>query len=271
MSNFKMTMVFQQDDQGWTESYYSGSTGTDPSTLVSKAWALAVKRIALCGRETGMTYLRISNIDVKRTTYLHRLTPELRGTAGYVSDSPNTCLVLAMKDTTLAKSKTTFLRGIADEMVDNGGGYAPTPAYRTLLTAFINVLINASWGWLGIATNTDADLQTLVQNANGTVSGTVIPTIFAPNLNGLTRVLRFKGLTQPGNLNGANPCIITGIGSFETAKRIAILPWANGGKVVLATKTLYPIAEVLPQYIGERKAGKIFASARGRAPARKRA
>jgi len=271
MPLIKTTFIFEQGDQGWSESYYSVKTSPDPTQHIADATAVGGARIALSGAETRLTYYRISNVDVPRTVFLYYITPVVFGIQTRTSDSANVTLPLSFKDATRSKSKISFIRGIWDDVVGDGGAFKPTPGYTTNMNIFLAALRARGFGWLGISLRFKAELVALVQNANGTVSGTTIVDNFPPQIIGTTKQVRLAGLQTPGNLNGQNPCFIVDARNFTTIKRIAILPWTGGGTATAYGRIVYPIDTMVPGQIGERKAGRIFGAARGRAPARKRA
>lgn len=271
MPIMKITFIYSQDDQGWSESYCTVGASPDPGAYLPEAQQVGQAGMALRGNNTFWEYTRITSVDTLRATFLNHNTPFIRGNPGQESDTPNTCLNLGFKNATRTKTKNTFMRGIWDSSVTLGGEFQPTPAYKALFTVWLNLIKQKGWGWLGVNIKTFSPLATLVQDAAGTISGTVVNPLWLNNEIGQRRPVRFSLLSQPGNLNGANPIEITAINGFVTLKRIAMLPYTGGGRLTQATKQVIPIDIMNFGTIGERKAGRIFAAARGRAPARKRA
>lgn len=271
MAVFRVTLIMQCNDKGWSESYFVGSLASDPASITPVALRLANDRAACNGKQTNITFVRIVNVNVSRSALLINLPAPIAGDPGFDSDNPETALIVKMKDVTRHYSKTTFMRGIWDVVVDKGGNYTPNFGFDIAISGFGDRLKADQWGWAGITAKKTSLLTTLVQDAGGTISGTLADGTFFTSPVGTVGPLRFSGIVTPGNLNGINPVVIKGPSSFTTLKRIAMLPWSGQGSVTLNTKTTIGIDAIFPQAISERKTGRVFGSPRGRAPARKRA
>jgi len=271
MALMKFTCIFEQKEQGWSESYVLSGSSPDPYAYRSIVFNFCVTRIAMCGAQTYLTHFRVTNLDTRRLTYLEPISPPLHGNGRHDSDAPDTCLLGKFSNAAGTKSKITFFRGIWDDIVVQGGRIVKPVVYNTLLLSLNNYMNLQGIGWLGINTKTAAVLKTLVQNANGTISGTLLTPLFLIGDIGQKKVVRFAGISQPGNLNGSNPIFVTGVDSFATVKRIAMLPWSGDGNMTLAAKQVIVVQRLFALEVGERKAGRVFGSARGRQPVRKRA
>lgn len=271
MPFFKVTFIFECRNKGWSESYYRENGSSDPFLLRTVSDDLLKKRIAVAGKEVTCTYMRIANIETKRRVRLFFLGDTRKGVVGKPADNPESALILKMQDTTGGRAKTTFLRGYWDAVVDDGGNYVPTIAFENELDDFIQKLKVDSWAWLGVNVQTDFALATLVQDAGGTVSGTLTGNLFTLPQVGKVFAVRFRRITQPGNLNGQNPVLVTAQNAFKTVKRIAILPWSGDGNIQISTKSLVLIDTASVTGVSERKTGRVFGSPRGRLPARRRA
>lgn len=271
MSLMKVTFIFEARNKGWTESYYKTFSNPDPGAAKGDAMGLATKRMGVAGLEVLMTYIRIQNVDTLRRVRLFWLETTMPGVLSKPSDNPESALIVKYNDITGGRAKTTFMRGYWDQVVDFGGQYIPTVAFTNALESFFDNLRLQNWGWNGINTQTTQPLATLVQDLSGTVSGTTVGNVFTAPQVGTTIAVRFKRITQPGNLNGQNPVVVTAQNAFKTVKRIAILPWSGDGFVTASAKQIVLINEGEVTGVSERKTGRVFGSPRGRLPARRRA
>jgi hypothetical protein len=271
MPIMKVTFIFECRNKGWSESYYRNFPSSDPSATPVEIDPLATARMGVAGKEVTMTYYRVADIATPRKVRLFYLGQQFKGVASRAADNPESSLILKFTDATGGRAKTTFLRGYWDSVVDEGGNYDPINAFTDNLDDFIAKLKDRTWGWLGISTAVTQPLATLVQDAAGTVSGTLGGNLFPlPSVGGIGPV-RFKRITQPGNLNGQNPVFVVSQTAFKTVKRIAILPWSGDGAITLNTKNIVQIDRGSITGVSERKTGRVFGSPRGRLPARKRA
>lgn len=269
MPILKFTFFFRQRGSGWSESWYKSTPGSDLSTAYD-AYPLAVKRAALCGKETFLEATRYSFTDVERDSLLSLWGDTLRGYDGQESDAPTTALLLRCSTVGLTARKFAYLRGIWDNVVKTGGLYTPTGPYVTRMSSFTEQLAADELGWLGAGVRTRQKITGMVLNSNGTVSIT-----FAGDLFGAgpwtERLVRISGVACGTFPNGSVIMQPSANNAATTVKRIRALPWLTGGRGTVVTtifrvigRTAAGVALAGVSRVVERKTGRAFFVSAGR-------
>jgi pimeloyl-ACP methyl ester carboxylesterase len=301
----KVTFFFTCNGYGWTESYWSQAAFSLPQQYYPQAFNLAGLRAQLMGNNTTLTHIRISLINVPatygpggqsppRNSQLFTLAPPLTGPGVQPgdptknpTDMPDVCMLCRWIPTIAVASKLQYMRGIPDDFDVMGGLPALTPvayfggSWTNFVTAIqtgfgAGVNQTGPWGYVGKNPGAQAvaSISALTQTSGGYVSITTSTNLFNLALTPVNSVVpvRISKLTVPGNLNSVHPVQVYSANQFVTEKKIAILAWdSSPGKVTYSPLTYIPVATVQFSRIGERKAGRPFAVARGRAPIRKTA
>ena len=250
MPLIRATFFFRDNnDYGWTETLYN--QGDTLPEVKNRAQALKAFRIPLLGESATMMGLRVSDDLIKRDSLLDdapfRVGNSVLEKAGD-NDIANTALNVRLEAGTLNR-RVLYLRGIADEIVKEGGRYVPTAQFNGRFAAWVLALSGDGWS---IKTRTDnptpPNITTIAQDP-----GTGAVTFTTDANHGLTRnkAVVIKGIKGPSFLNGINrvfevPTLTTfvvlsnrflgfwfGTGTAQTL--VYALRPSTGGRVMRAT------------------------------------
>lgn len=269
----KVTLCFQQGIYGWTESYFLNNPSDTLTAELTKANALANKRLPMSGADTSVRFIKVSNEQQNRDVLIDNTV--YGGATGKPSDAPDTAILTRRLSTDPASYSPLYLRGVWDELIKNGGQIDPSNAdWNAAYSGWRGLLNDTTAGWGFIARDLSAVqislIGNVVQNANGTVRVTTEDPIFG---GGSSVGERFKGfvsgVTGAASVNGSNVYIVRGANFADTEKRIPIFPYVSGGKFTFNTLKFFKISGTQLLRVIERKVGRPSYASRGRRPARK--
>lgn len=265
----KATFFFEQNGYGWTESLWQNAPDpVDLNTFLPKVQAYATKRAPVCGRETLLTYARLSNENVYRDAIFLGLGAGLKGTAGQSSDAPDTAVLFQWRNNAGGKRRRTYVRGVWDGMIDKGGQFIPDDKYQPVINAWVGQVTQDSWGWITRGSRVQGDVKAATADpASGQVNVTLKAPLFAGPLPRITRV-QISGVHGAYQINGSQLVYPTAVDAFTTKDRIAIFPYTSGGVVTWWTPTFQIIDVGGADRVVERKAGRPSFLSRGRAKAK---
>lgn len=266
MSRFQGTIFMQQQGYGWTESYFSDYFASYNPALIALR-ALIQKRALCSGSNTNFKYLRISDVALFRDV-LGEAIVGLNGSGGGFSDAPATALLVKMNGLAQSPSKITYMRGIPDAIVTQGGLYQPDAAFLAGLDAFKAKLLQGQWGWMGSLPQAPAFIGTCTQNANGTWTVVTQTDIFAGPFPRVVKV-RIAGILGAPALRGTRNMTATGVRTSTTVTPVYTSAYAGGGTITASAKQLIKIIDLEGQRIIERRPGRPSYLSRGRRAARR--
>jgi hypothetical protein len=289
MPIYRVTFGFEGQGQGWSETHAQRSSLSAPADLASQAIAVAQKRAAFLGTEFAINAIRISRYSDdggtqrQKGVYLIKRRFENPVTDGSQSAEPAVVALLARCSTDAAgapagfeaNTARTFLGAPPDQAVDFGGTVLPGNAnLGANFTQWALLLRSYAYGWLGSATVANVDLDSIQQNANGTVN---IQSVQA-NPAGLTsgtsynaRIRRVNGGVSP--MNGPVIVKFTSPVDFDTQEVIGLGLAQEGGAMRIYKKIAPFIPYVtieLDLITAKHQRGRPFGSSPGRARKRVR-
>jgi hypothetical protein len=176
-------------------------------------------------------------------------------------------MLLRCTGTAAVPPKTTYVRGIPDGFIQQGGQPNVTPEAYFVgnWTSFVNAL-KAGWGWVGRGTPVTTNIASITQAAGKLVLALgSTPFTSPPFPVGTVLPVRVSNVTAPGFLNGVHPMVVTAAGVLTTQKNFAFDSYVGNGKVTYnGGGAFQAITDVAFVRIGERRAGRPFGSVRGR-------
>jgi hypothetical protein len=279
---YKATAWFECNGLGWSEAYYRDSgLVSDLAALADfdrvgagGAGGLWVKRAGCCGREVTLVAQETSFISVRGDSVLNYIP--IGGNSAFSADAPTVALLVSCGNLDNTRRKNVFMRGIADNVVVNGGRFAAgtEPAFEAAINNFKNTLISDGYGWLGRQAPQIFDVTAW---ADVPATHQILLTVDVGPLPpadtfGLVRLVG-KLMNPRGRsvLDGVQVYIRVSDTEVKTKKPTAVFPFPGPGpKLIFKPTDLIDIASVRFQKIVERKVGKASHLPRGRALARAR-
>jgi hypothetical protein len=281
-SIIRASMLFFQQAYGWSETWFRlnpDSTFTATEPLIKN---LVAKRIALCGNNTYINGSRLSVEGVFRDVKLVDFAGT--GTFGsqgpYSGSCPPATALLDKHNGVVVGSPSAYrpLRGLPNSMVTLGGIWTPTVPWNGLYSDYKLALTQGGWGWLGMTTQYKGDVLSVAQTAGAQTVTVVLRSILAtlppppaarvplPNtFFNRQLMLSVSGVIGAGHVNGRHLFTTTDGVTFVSMKRMSLLPYVAGGKVLFSAKDFVADAGTgQVTRIDERKPGRPFYLSRGR-------
>lgn len=134
---------------GWSESWWTTQSG--PARDASFVQLLTLRARLLPGSATIIGSRRAEFTIAGNRLFpgpTHSAENFYPGNAAFATDLPQASLQLKGDAATGPNRNSWYLRGIPDEFID-GGEFAPSRAFTTALTAFMNFLKTGLWGFVG--------------------------------------------------------------------------------------------------------------------------
>jgi hypothetical protein len=258
-------LFFQSDrGYGWTETWYSA--GANYFQVLNAAKAMAAARVQMNGVNTALTFIRVSDDELKRDTLVYAVpVPDQRptGLLTQASDIANTALVLRL-EASPTKHSQMYLRGLPDDICTLGGRYTPNPLFLLALVNWQNVVTIGGWSLRG--QNTPSPLDPTIANVGQPdIDGNVLITTNAAHGFLVRDLVKITGLIGGSGVRGTHR-----ISSVPAATEFIIHAprvgsrYIGGGRV---TKIVYSLALIIAMQVlrvSHRIAGRPFDSPRGR-------
>jgi len=274
----KATLVLGQRQQGWTESYFYEQSSGDLESEARRWYTLGQTRLLLCGRETYIKAIKTSiELDLNDNkvvgdSYLI-YTPLLVASQGNPrSEDANTALQVIFRDNNGGKRKFTFMRGIYDTIVENGGVFNPAAdGWATRFEDWKTKLIELRVGWLSTQREKDVTITTYSQVAD---SNQVKITVDEPTFGAAPykpRYVRVRGLNHRNStLNGSLLIKADSATTAKTVDAIAVIPFQSEGNLRTYSTVFQRADNIEGQKIVTRKVGSPLLESRGRSRVRAR-
>jgi hypothetical protein len=184
------------------------------------------------------------------------------------------------RDATRSRHKITYLRGIPDEIVVQGGKFriGGCPGFEAAYNNWQMLMTTSPlnpWGWKGRPPGAPQKknlLSYVVDAATEQINLTFDGPLF-PALDITKKVTVFlSGINAPNKsaLNGSQIVIVKTQATATTVKPLSVFPFQAGGHGIYEPPAFVGISFGQPLRIGERKAGRAFFVERGRRPVRAR-
>lgn len=119
MPIFQGLIRFTQLGSAWSEAFYQSGPGIGMVSVAADLTTLAAKRIEMCGAQTRINDLRVSEVGVFRDALSSVVN--LRGNQSVDSDAPHQTVLCTLTSPDFRGKKKVYLRGIWDSLVIEGG------------------------------------------------------------------------------------------------------------------------------------------------------
>lgn len=294
----KNTTFFEQNGNGWTESFYTQGITTDLNAHAAYLKTVTDKRRLLIGKNTSIRAYRVSfesgvgGEPLKGDSFL-----VYYGQAGF-STEPSAAPTVALLATWHAgggqRRKHQFMRGIWDAVESEGGAYIPS--YGTWQTKFDQWVMAlgaalpgvkaAGAGWLRRTPAYTNTIVNYVADASEYVTFETLNPIPVyvpgPPPSGVPRFIpvecRVTKLNTTSVLNGSLNVTVLDNTHFRTTKPIAAGVFRSAGQVSFYDPNLMlcdvvpatGLLQITPQKIVERKVGTPLLESRGRSKGKPR-
>lgn len=281
MAAIKITLAFQNLEQGWTESYILNNPTPGTPALWNTLYGtpLALVRAALLSVDCTQTYIRIAVVGVPFAVQTFKGVGP--GTYAAGQSVPNLAILLRCPPILAGPQKAIYLHGFPGSQV-NQGVYAPTFDFSAAIGAFTRFLTsavgNSGWGWIGVngSTKVKAPLETYTITPGYQVLMTFnpVPLTQQPIFQGVpvgTKIrLRLSGINTKSELNGVQVCLVNSANTALTVYQFGVLPYSHGGFGVYEPTTFIQFGGLNDEKVVTHKTGKPLFLSRGRAPVRAR-
>lgn len=284
MALFRVTTSFNGRKQGWTESFtFQASdnlTAEAFSTTIFQPIGLARKN--LLAREYVLDGWRVAKFRLDDGTPLKRnvytksidLAPDLQ-TVANAGEQPRDCLLLKASGLDGEGIKHTFMRGIPDDILKEGGVYHPDGAggWGSRFASWNAVMTAGVWGWLeDVVVKGEIEVQGYTINPNATITFQFAEDTF-PTLDiGQVVPMRFAGINGKSVLNRRMNVRIETEGVATSIDAIATFPYSHGGIATrYNTVKAFQAGSALSGVEGRtHDTGRPLSATRGRQPAQAR-
>lgn len=266
----KATLVFQTNSFGWSESFlWDGVNEQNLNVHMQSLQIIAQKRSQLLGSQSFVKAERVSletdgaglpRVGDSILQYIRYNGPGM-GT----SDEPDAAVLVTMRNLVAAKRRNMFLRGIWDDVDNQGGFYLPSIAgWQSAFNSWSAAMLARQAGWWSYTKSAPFDVDTYAVNpTTGYVTITVLGDAFGDGPYGKIRV-RLAGVNVKSALNGSWVGTPVSNSQIILEKPIALLPYTGGGQLFTYTRALEVAASIDAQKIVTRRAGAPLLQSRGR-------
>lgn len=286
----KMTLYFDYDGYGWTETYFR-AYATIPNDITGVAQPLIVARLALCGVGVTIKYVRISDAATPGKVWIwgkswqstapnSKVISVPKGTQGVtdaVTSAVNVLSTLPYEDISvrmtsqdLSHYRISYLGGCPTGLIENPNGAGSSNLWTTAFNAYAALLTAAGQtanAWLFRVTGRNAVTRFPIQNINAinpaviTAQGSNFQandTVVIQGFRGIKGV-RYKGIVVAPTAN-----------TFQLAGYTPSQSIQNGqvGNCFKPAVQFIAINDVQVGQVTERKRGRPFRSPVGRRPRR---
>lgn len=281
MASVKITLAFQIESQGWTETYILNNPvpGTLQQFNQTYAIPLAQKRAALLSDAVNHTYSRLALVGIPFAVQ----TFEGIGAGTYAASQtvPNVAILARCPPLVAGPNKAIYLHGFPASQLTNGF-YAPSFEFQAGIAAFrqfvTGAIGNATWGWIGVNSSTKVSAPlldyTVTTGFQVLLTFNPVPLTQTAIFQGVpigTKIrVRLSGINGKSELNGVQVCLVSSPSEALTVYQFGVLPYSHGGKGVYEPTTFIPFGGLNDEKAVTRKTGKPLFLSVGRAKAKAR-
>jgi len=198
MANYRATMLFQQGNAGWGESFFTNQASA--TAVLTELQTLVNLRVGILGLTANVQAVRAQNIDGLGEANVKILNQA--GTFGAV-DTPWQSLLVHLKDED-GRRLIYLPRSIPDSQIALGV-FAPTPAFVAALNAYLGGIVSGPWQTRRLDRNQPLKQITSIstlgvltcQQGHGLVAGDTIKMNHANDIHGQPVRGQFVVLTAP--------------------------------------------------------------------------
>lgn len=273
-------MLFYQQAYGWSETWFRSNADATFTSTEPLIRALVAARIALCGGNTYINGSRLSVEGIFRDVKLVDFagTGNVGSVGPYAQSAPPATALLDKHNAVTLGTPSAYrpMRGLPASMVQQGGIWTPTVPWNTAYNAYKAQLVTGGWGWLGMLNQYTGFVQGVTQTTGAQTVTLVARSVIStgpPNARiplpasffNRPISLSISGIIGAGHVNGRHLFTTADGVTFISMKRMSLLPYVAGGKILFSAKDFVADAGTgQVTRIDERKPGKPFYLSRGR-------
>lgn len=284
----RATLFFHLGNYGWTENYFLPATATMQDTY-NKAWTLARRRIALCGLQVTLPYIRCSDESLQRDSQVYApyfylseqfirraennggelslssggtyQAPAYEGVADYAYAA-----ILVRQQATDQVFRTFYMRGHPAGAL-GANGFIRDDNYKTAWRNFWTWVKEQGWGFVANDTNNDTNPRYLITEFQAVDIHTVVmaPGFTVPSGTPVT-ITGGRGRNIPRGRHVAESAIP---GRVTIPKLSVDLQYLGTAWIRRVVKTWHPINSTQELRSVSRRTGRPFGLPRGRRPKRR--
>lgn len=271
----KMTLFFQTNSFGWTESFLSNTGTSDLNAQMASLQIIAAKRAALLGAQSFIKAERVSvetdedGLPIVGDSLLQYV--RYNGPITNTSADEDIGVLITMRNALARHRRNMFLRGVWDDVEGAGGFYLPTIAgWQSAFNSWAVAMLAKGVGWWHSVKSAPFTVDGYTVNATtGYVTVTVLGDAFGAGPYGKIKV-RLSGVNVKSQINGSWIGTPLSESQIMLEKPMALLPYTGGG-LLYTYVPAFDRAETLDaQKITTRRAGAPLLQSPGRRKARVR-
>ncbi len=279
-ANMKSTFFFNQNDQGFSESWYSGITPFSSAldqlciTYINYRLALTSQPCVALGYRNSL----LPNSGSKGSYVKGIGSLGIAGAGGHGpgpgADPAYSAMLVKCYSANYGRTKSWYFRGFSDDWDMNGGKWTPGPGFQQALTQIQSFLSTNSWGWQGQSYPVETmPLVTVTQAASGQIVFTFAGDFPSAPAVGTHFRIRVSGVLGASTANGLFTVVKMAVGVYNTIDKISIFTAQNpSGQATLQKAVLIPVGPTIGSAAApfqvlrlvSRKPGAIFFSSRGK-------
>jgi len=257
MALFRTTWFFKVNNYGWTENFHH--MGSDYPTVRVACDALSAFRKSILGSNAQLVGVRISDDEVFRDSEFRQNPPIFGpGTWPTASDPAFTSL-LTRWDSGQVIRKNLFLRGVPDELVEQGA-WVNDPLWATRWSAFRGAVISNQFAIKSLGGPAAPQIAVLNIDATGIVSTGTPHSFIAGDKVHFSNVKTTPRL--PTVMMVTLPITTFSFSLVNWAGRPAVFP--TNGRVRKYVFQVVPITAGIWERVIKKSTGRPFDTPRGR-------
>ena len=261
------TLAFESQNYGWTESFYRPNPSVNLVPELTALRTLAQKRIMMCGRETSITFLKVSNTSVTGDVLLeNRRNNPFVGDSQEASEVPSTAILIKRKSVNNVESSILYARGNFDSLLTNGG--LIDESFDKGITAFSGFKGELKKGWGFLSVDKTLQIKPNISNVTNDSDGHIVfqlPANSIPqNLVGKKAKVYVSGIQGATSANGQFIVDVVDRSTLRTRKRLPIFPYLGFGRVTYSPIKFVAIADATMERSVHRQCGTPLFLSRGR-------
>jgi hypothetical protein len=263
MPELKCVLIFQGSGYGWTEAYWKEFSSENFDAARDIVVVLAQRRAALCGSNTIIEAIRISNgedIGRKGKTYYGGWTGDPNFPPASASDAVN----VELRTVNNTEGKLVQMRGLRDEFLIGPAVNRGDPTFVTLFNSYAEYIVSQGFGWRGVFAEQSFRITGYTVSATGQVTFVTPDSEAYQYPLGKKRKVRIRQLNGKSKLNGAQIVRRKSATLWELAKPTAAVAFVSEGEMILQTYAFRKASNVSVQRVGRRPAGSPLLRSVGR-------
>lgn len=280
MAKFRFTMFFEYRKYGWSETHYWAKAATEHSAILFAGQLLAEKRLQMCAPGVKLTYLRVSDDDIRRDSLAAPadLSPQIAGAGKQLAvvdvddpanlpDFPYSVVLLRGESGPLYR-KNIYISGLRDEW-QNVLGVANMPAGWLKGYGAYKVELLDNWGFKVSSRNAVNNPLRPITHVAGPAPFTVSVANHGYADGDKVTVVGVKqavaaGGARPARINGTWRIAVVDNNAFKLIGTDGTPAYLSGGLAQRRVDEVVGYTAIKVRGFTHRKRGRPFDSPRGR-------